>query len=200
MTESVDYYNQNAQAFYSGTVNVDMASLYQRFLPLLPNGGRILDAGCGSGRDALFFKQAGFDVTAFDASEKLAEMAANLIGDTVAVLRFQAIDWVEQFDGIWACASLLHVSDDELLAVFNRLFLALKSEGVLYCSFKYGEQKQRNKEGRTFTDMTEEAIALRLTQLPFNLVWESWLTEDLRPGRNEQWLNLIIRKGDTPPV
>ena len=69
---SVDYYNQHAQQFIVDTLEVDMAPLYTRFLPLLPEGAHILDAGCGSGRDAAHFLAQGFRVSAMDASEVLA--------------------------------------------------------------------------------------------------------------------------------
>ncbi|TCK06129.1 class I SAM-dependent methyltransferase [Marinobacterium mangrovicola] len=187
-----DYYDENAQVFFDSTVDVDMAPLYQRVLPLLPTGASILDAGCGSGRDAVYFKRHGYSVTAFDASESLCVLASAHLGQDVHCMRFDEIEWQGAFHAVWACASLLHVPYGELPVTFERLFAALKPGGVLYCSFKYGSG-EREFGGRTFTDLDESGLerALSLTGVAFEL--ETWVTEDQRPGREESWLNALIR-------
>ena len=187
-----DYYDEHAQIFFDSTVDVDMAQLYQRVLPLLPPGASILDAACGSGRDAAYFKRRGYSVTAFDASETLCELASAYLNQDVHCLRFDEIEWEGVFDAVWACASLLHVPYSELPATFERLFAALKPGGGLYCSFKYGSG-EREFGGRTFTDMDESDLerTLNWTGLAFEL--ETWVTEDQRPGRDERWLNALIR-------
>jgi SAM-dependent methyltransferase len=136
------YYEDQAEAFFAETVDVDMAPLYARFLARIPAGGHILDAGCGSGRDALAFRKLGYAVTAFEASPTLARLASNYCGLPVEVRRFQEIEWQDAFDGIWACASLLHVPPVELPEVLRRLGRALKTDGVLYVSFKYGSDER----------------------------------------------------------
>lgn len=153
------YYKTNAQNFYDSTVDVDMQTLYSQFLPLIPAGGSILDAGCGGGRDSKMFIELGFEVEAFDASEELAVLASNLIKQTVQVELFQSYKNSKQFDAIWACASLLHVPLIELPSVFNSLSAMLKSDGLFYCSFKYGEQEiERN--GRLFTTLKQGVIRI----------------------------------------
>ncbi len=127
-----DYYQQHAEMFFADTVEVDMTPLYRRFLSLLRDQAQILDAGCGSGRDARAFADLGHHVTAFDASPALVALAETQLGQPVQCLRFQDIAWQEQFDGIWACASLLHVPAAELPEVMQRLCKALKPGGVLY--------------------------------------------------------------------
>lgn len=72
---TIQYYNQNAATFDADTTDVDMSALYSAFLPMLPNHAHIVDAGCGSGRDALVFAKLGFQVTAFDGSEALVKLA-----------------------------------------------------------------------------------------------------------------------------
>jgi SAM-dependent methyltransferase len=124
-----------------------MSPLYTRFLYWLPNSGHILDAGCGSGRDAFAFQKRGYQVAAFDASPTLAKFAATYCGLSVQVMRFQEINWLRRFDGIWACASLLHVPAAELPDVLIRMADALKPRGVLYASFKYGQgEREHNAE------------------------------------------------------
>ncbi len=186
------YYTENAQAFFADTVAVSMDSLYARFLPHIPPGGHILDAGCGSGRDTLAFLQKGYRVTAFDASPTLAALAERHTGQPVQVLRFQDLAWRREFDGIWACASLLHVPAVDLPEALGRLALALRLGGVLYASFKYG-RGEREHRGRNFTDFDEAGLRTLLGQVPDLTERETWTTEDLRPGRAaERWLNTLL--------
>mgnify|MGYP000892173189 FL=1 len=194
MDKTVEYYNAKAREFFESTVNADMTGHYREFLSLVPQGGRILDAGCGSGRDSLYFINLGYRVTAIDASPVLAQMSSELIGQPVAVLRFQDLDFDAEFDGIWACASLLHVSRREMPDVLERLTRALKPDGVLYASFKYGDwEGERN--GRFFNDYDERSFQLLLRNHP-NLQLVSFrVSEDVRPDRaGEKWLNVLVRR------
>jgi len=187
------YYKANAQDFYDSTVEVDMQTLYSQFFPLIPDGGSILDAGCGAGRDSKNFIDLGFDVEAFDASEELAALASQLIGKNVTVDFFQTYKNSKQFDAIWACASLLHVPLVELPNVFNSLSAMLKVDGLFYCSFKYGEEEVEHN-GRLFTNLNESNFAKQIIDLPLQIEVQ-WITGDLREGReSEKWLNVIMRK------
>ncbi|NCA71921.1 MAG: class I SAM-dependent methyltransferase [Sphingobacteriia bacterium] len=189
------YYEDHAQSFFAETVEVDMAPLYARFLARVPPGGQILDAGCGSGRDALAFRRLGYAVTAFEASPALARMASDYCGLPVEVQRFQEIEWEDRFDGIWACASLLHVPLAELPGVLRRLGRALKSGGVLYASFKYGA-REREHGGRRFTDLDERGLAALVEGVPPFAVVETWVSGDRREGREgERWLNAVVARG-----
>ncbi|MFI3245820.1 MAG: class I SAM-dependent methyltransferase [Ferrimonas sp.] len=190
---TIQYYNDNAQIFVDGTVNVDMESLYSPFVKLLPDNALILDAGCGSGRDTKAFLSMGFDVEAIDASEEMVRHATAYAGINVKHQAFQDIDAPDSYDAIWACASLLHVPQEQLLTVFSRLEKTLKAGGVWYFSFKYGNE-ERVKDGRTFTDMNEESISILLSQLSTLAEESVWLTLDARPDRDEKWLNVIVRK------
>jgi len=190
-----DYYNDNAAQYFHATVDVDMSTVRTRFLAYLPPGAHMLDAGCGSGRDSLAFLQAGYRVTAFDASPEMATLASQHIGQDVAVMRFQDFSWHEAFDGIWACASLLHVPRDELPGVFQRLSQALKAGGVIYVSFKHGNG-DRVAGGRHFTDLDEGSLAELIDGIPDLVCLEQWVSDDRRPGRAlEPWFNALLRKG-----
>ncbi len=190
----MDYYENNAAAFVESTRLVDMQPLYQRFLPLLPKYASILDAGCGSGRDAKYFIEQGYKVTAFDASAKIAALAEKEVGQAVSVQRLQDIPYQNQFDGIWACASLLHASAKELPDVFHRLVRALKPQGVIYCSFKYG-RSEYEKQGRRFTDLDEAGLRILVREVEGLVINELWVTADRRPEREqEQWLNGVLCK------
>ncbi len=191
----MDYYASNAKAFVESTLRVDMQPLYQHFLPLLSERAHILDVGCGSGRDAKYFIEHDYKVTAFDASAEIAALAEKELGQPIPVQRLQDIQYQNQFDGIWACASLLHVPAKELPDVFHRLALALKPCGVIYCSFKYG-QGEYEKQGRRFTDMDETGLRTLVDETEALEIKELWVTADRRPGREqERWLNAVLISG-----
>jgi len=189
------YYQRNAQQFFESTVAVDMAEIRDRFTALLPAHGAVLDAGCGSGRDAKAFVEQGFQVEAFDASPELAALASQHSGLPVKVMRFLELDAVARYDGIWCCASLLHVPLIELPEVFRRLGKALKAGGVLYASFKYG-QGERQDNGRVFTDMREGEIGevLKDNGVDELKVMQEWMSEDRRRERSDRWVNVLVGK------
>lgn len=192
--DSVAYYDRNAERFAADTIGVSMSALYERFLPYVARGGRILDVGCGVGRDALAFAELGYQVVAFDASDEMVRRAGERVAGRGEVLqmRFEDTAWREEFDGIWACASLLHVQAAKLPSVIRRLRAALRPGGVMYMSFKHGSG-ERILDGRRFTDCTSETLAAALHCTGLTLV-DIWMTDDVRPGRlGECWLNAIAK-------
>ncbi len=190
MNENIDYYNKNAAEFIEGTIHADMSEWRRRFLKYVKKGGCILDAGCGSGRDSKAFMQDGFEVTAFDASEEMCKAASKLIGLDVKQMKFQDVEFQNEFDGIWACASLLHVPYDELPDVMLRMKRALKENGIIYVSFKYGTE-ETSKGGRSFSNFTEETVKKLLDNAEFEII-ECVVSEDVRPDRTgEKWVNVI---------
>ena len=188
---TMNFYNETAKDYRDRTMNLDMGPLYAPFLSRLPAGGHILDAGCGPGRDARVFKDLGFVVTAIDGSPEMCHLAGEHLGQHVHRMGFLDIEWVRRFDGIWACASLLHVHPRDLPDAFQRLTNALKRPGVLYASFKHGKT-QGMRGGRWFTDLTETTLRDAMQHSPELIIRELWRTADLREGRqNEIWLNAI---------
>jgi SAM-dependent methyltransferase len=186
---SVSYYEENAQSYFDATVSANVSELRARFLRHVRLGGRILDAGCGAGRDLRAFADAGHDAIGFDASARLAVLAAAHSGRPVTVLRFEDMSYVKEFDGIWACASLLHLAREALPDVFGRCARALRPGGAFYLSFKHGATT-RIEGGRTFTDMTEPEARLALEAAGCSVV-EVWISRDVRPSRTALWLNVI---------
>ena len=187
------YYQRNAQTFFDATVGVDMASLYAPFLRLVVPGGCVLDAGCGSGRDAKAFSALGYQVEAFDASAEIVKLATAHTSLPVRQMTFSALEAEERYDGMWCCASLLHLTHAELPEAMLCLARALKPGGVWYLSFKYG-CGEREKEGRHFTDLNEAGLQTLVSALPQVSIVEQWTTLDKRPDRDEVWLNALLRK------
>ena len=194
--KTLDYYNQNVTTFIADTISVDLKDTQNKFINALP-GDKILDLGCGSGRDTKYFLEIGLKVTAVDGSEELCKRASDYLGIPVYHMLFQALALEDEYNGIWACSSILHLPKDELRTVFYKMVTALKSSGVIYTSFKYGEfEGERN--GRYFTDFTIELFSEFIKNIPDLKIEEQWITEDVRPGRrDEKWLNLLLRKMDT---
>lgn len=191
---TIDYYNQNAKQFAASTANVEFHHMQNRFLEKLHMGAYILDFGCGSGRDTKYFLEQGYRVDAVDGSEELCKLARELTGTKVQHMYFQELSEVGKYDGIWACSSILHLNYEDLEEVMKKMTLAVRENGIIYTSFKYGTfSGERN--GRYFTDMTEESFAAFLQKISGIAIEEQWITSDVRPGRGEEkWLNLILRR------
>ena len=194
MVDTIDYYNRNVQDFVDRTVSVNFTRIQKVFLELLPRDARILDFGCGSGRDTKFFLDCGYQVDATDGSIELCRAASEYTGIHVKRILFQELDEVEKYDGIWACASILHVKKTELPDIIRKMSSATKENGIMYVSFKYGDY-EGERNGRYFTDMTEISMKELLDDFHELEVEKQWITGDVRAGRgDERWLNMILRK------
>lgn len=197
---SVEYYNKNAEAFIERTFELDMSYLLNKFIKFIPNGGTILDIGCGSGRDSKWFLENGYNVYAIDGSEKFVEHTKSIIGDKAQQCmfdQFRPIDLygrVVQFDGLWASASLLHVPQDELIYVIDTFMYYLKADGVFFLSFKKAK-KDYVKDNRHFTNFTIDMWNEFIEGSHFANVVEIFETEDIREGKEgETWINIILEK------
>lgn len=193
---SLDYYERHARRYFEATLGVDMSALYQRFLAHVPAGGRILDAGSGSGRDTLAFRRLGYQVEAFDASPALCALSEEVTGIRPRLLDFREFSDGPRFDGIWACASLLHLPKSQLPEAVQRLINALRHGGVLYMSFKYGLEERVAEDGRFFSDMDERALKDLAAVLRGCSLEQNWVTHgEGRFSGAVDWINAILRKG-----
>jgi SAM-dependent methyltransferase len=191
---SYKYYDDHASEYYESSFSADMSKTMQIFLKYLPKGSSILDAGCGTGRDTKIFLNLGYQVSAFDASIEMVKLSSKYTGIQVRLLKFEDLDYNKQFDGIWACASLLHVDRNKLEHVFTMLKSSLNNKGVLYCSFK-SREVDFTKDGRNFTCFTLEKLIQFIEKLNQFKVLEVWESSDVRTNReSEYWTNIIIQK------
>lgn len=192
--ETINYYNTNAKQFAETTAVVEFHSMQHKLLDKLPAASAILDFGCGSGRDTKYFIEQGHHVDAIDGSVELCKLAREYTGIQVKHMYFHELSEVEKYDGIWACSSILHLSVSELKDVMRKMEKALKPNGIIYTSFKYGTfSGERN--GRFFTDMTEDIFSELLEEISGLSIEEQWVTSDVRPGRGEEkWLNILLCK------
>ena len=194
--DSLKYYDDHAVSFAQDTATVDFSQIRNRFVRKLVPGAEVLDFGCGSGRDTKAFLQLGFQVTAVDGSENLCRIASEYTGIPVRKMLFHELRETEKYDGIWACASILHVPCISLPDILERMNKAVRGNGVIYVSFKYGNF-EGERDGRYFTDLTEDTFAKLIRERKELRIEEEWISADVRPGREEQkWLNIILRKTD----
>lgn len=219
MNQTIAYYDNNAEEFCASTQDADMSCCREKFVQYLSGGDgadaigentctfttipndntivkdeikHILDAGCGSGRDSKVFMELGYQVTAIDASIKMCAKAEKWIGQPVLHMTFDEIEFENEFDGIWACASLLHIAKNEMPDILKRFRLALKEDGIIYASFKYGND-ERVVNGRFFNDY-DEAVAELFESNGFEIL-EVFVTQDVREDKGrESWVNVVGRK------
>lgn len=192
--DSVDYYEIHAADFVASTINADVSKLYAEFEIYLKPGCRIMDLGCGSGRDSRYFVEKGYNVVAVDPSPAMCKKTKELAGVITYTLRAEDLTFEDEYDAVWACASLLHVARDNQKAVLRKICRALRQDGILYCSWKYGDQ-DRLENFRSFTDLDEKELNHILLEVPDLKLIKSWVTTDVRPDRPEQkWLNALLRK------
>ena len=191
-SQTIEYYNKNHREFTSNTLDVSFSDIQDRFLRLLPENALILDFGCGTGRDSRCFLKKGYRVEACDGSEEMVKTAERVAGIPVRQMLFSELCEQERYDGIFACASILHVPYAELPDIFLRMERAAKPGGILYVSFKYG-QFEGIRNGRLFTDMDEDRLGDILKMTEGLEILELWITGDVRPGReDERWLNVLL--------
>lgn len=187
-----NYYQKNRDEFISNTINCDMSFQYNFFEKYLSHNTKtILDIGFGSGRDSLYFSKK-YEVYSIDPIEEFCNHAKDLGLKNVYCKKVQDLNYSDMFDGIWACASLLHIPSCELVDVLNKCYRALKDNGIMYCSFKYGDY-EGIRNGRFFFDLREERFRQFISETKF-FILEICITEDVRPDRCEKWLNVVLKK------
>lgn len=195
--QTIAYYDSNAKEYAKTTQNIDFHTIQDTFLSYLKPNAKILDLGCGAGRDTKYFLDKGYKVDAIDGSKQMCLEASRYTGIQVIQMNFHDLNAVNEYDGIWACASLLHIPSLELPQIFQHIFKALKNNGILYVSFKYGNF-EGVRDNRYYTDLTEDTLKKILTEAGKDQSYtvtevNLWTTGDSMPGRQVKWLNGIYQ-------
>lgn len=192
--DSIDYYNRYAVPYYEETVDVSMEEIMQPFVELLPENAEVLDLGCGSGRDTIALGEKGFYVTPMDGSGEMCKLAEVNTDQEVLQMTYEEMDFDDVFDGIWACASLIHLTEDEMRKIMEKLICALKKDGILYFSVHKGE-RDGMYNGRYFKDYTKRELSGLIEEFPQLELIDIWMTQDVRPGKaDKSWLNVLVKK------
>ncbi|MCR4717637.1 MAG: class I SAM-dependent methyltransferase [Lachnospiraceae bacterium] len=190
--DSVDYYNKYANAYFDTTVALDMSDVLERFIDMLEPNATVLDLGCGSGRDSKILIENNFEVTLLDASSELAELADIYTGVEPLVMDMRDMDFDSVFDGIWACASLLHLPKDDMKDMLRKISDALKEGGICYLSVKKGDFEGFRQE-RYYSDYEPLELKMLLEDVGSFEDIEIWENEDARI-EGQEWVNALIKK------
>ena len=195
--DSIDYYNRYAVPYYEETVDASMEEVMKPFVELLSEeseNAEVLDLGCGSGRDTLLLEEYGFYVTPMDGSEEMCKLAEVNTDKEVLQMTYDEMEFDDVFDGIWACASLIHLTEDEMRKVMKKLVQALKENGVLYFSVHRGD-RDGIYHGRCFHDYNRRELQSLMEEYPELEVVDIWTTQDVRSEKSDKlWLNVLARK------
>ena len=188
------YYNEDPDRYIQTALQADMSEIRNRFTKHLSPNALVLDFGCGSGRDTKAFLEECFKVEAIDGSQELCKKASAYTGIQVKQMLFNDLDETDKYDGIWANATLLHLPKAVLADVLKKLEKALKPNGTLFASFKYGTFEGIRTE-RYYTDFTQETLKEFWAASTSLKIFDEWITDDSIPGREGlQWINILACK------
>lgn len=189
----LEYYEINAKRYADQTFSVDMSEQYKKFLSLLKERARILDVGSGSGRDACYFQNHGYQVTALEPSKNLCREIQKVFSGEIVCSDIQSYQPEQRFDGIWACASFLHLQEKEVLSFFEKINLYLDDNGIVYLSGKNGISTGEAADGRYFLEFTDQLVEKILSANRHIYLKKLWYTEDASGRKGFQWMNVILR-------
>lgn len=195
ISDTLKYYDDNIESYKEQWLN-DFTKNYNFeipdiFLSYLKSNSHILDLGCGTGRDSKYFMDKGYQVTSIDGSYEMCNIARSILNRDVEQINFLDINYKEEFDGVFACASLLHLDNEDLIVVLKKISSALKQNGILYTCFKYGNSTRVDK-GRFYNDMNEEKFLDLIKNIEELKIMKSWITEQYKT--DTKFLNYVIKK------
>ena len=192
---TIDYYNKNAKYYCDKTINANMVKQYEMFLKYIKESGKILDYGCGSGRDSLYFKNLGYEVFPIDGSEEICKIAREYTGLDVKCMDFFDLNDKEFYDGIWACSSILHVQRSRFIEVLKKMRDAIKKDGYMYVSFADGfNQEEYKEDGRYFNDLSKESFTEYSTSSGLEVVEFSTNSSNVQAHNNVYWNSFILKR------
>lgn len=193
---TLEYYNKNAKQYCEQTIVGDLQENYNKFLKQIPSNSYILDFGCGSGRDSKYFIENGYKVKSIDGSIEMCKLASKYIGQNVECIKFEELNDIEIYDAIWACSSILHVEKEKLSNVLVKMIKALKTNGIIYTSFKRGVGHEI-KEEKYYNYLTKEEMKNILDEISEDvkiIEYFETLPSTKRKAEDTVWANFIIKK------
>lgn len=195
-SETVRYYDENADSYFTRTAMINLDDTYTKFRKHLPLGAFILDAGCGVGRDTRYFIQLGYRVSAFDASIEMVKLCRQYPYAYCVHQSFHDISDLEKYDGVWACASLLHLNEERFVDALSRLACALKVGGILYFSIKAGNSTAGaagDRDSRSFYYHDTSRVKDFLLNRYFEEI-QIWTNVGAIEGHKSEFYNFLFRK------
>lgn len=191
--KTIAYYNDNAHQYFNTVNSADMRENCERFLNYLKPGSSIIDLGCGSGRDLKYFKEHGYLAEGLDASEKLCELARDYSGCPIICSYFLTWESERQYDAFWANASLLHLTEEEIIRFFEEKTQYLNKGGVIYFSMKSGIPTGNDEKGRFFNPFTEDLLS-KILHIPSLTLLDRWSNADSLGRDGTVWESIILKR------
>jgi SAM-dependent methyltransferase len=214
---TLNVYDTRASDFAGRYAAADVSPLHRLLLAHLPTGGRLLEIGCGAGRDAVFLAKHGFDVVAADASAAMLAQAQNAPGAVFTAYPYST-GWgwstpviqllqaafplpagqpllTDRFDAILALAVIMHLPDADLFEFACQVRQMLTPGGTLVLSISEGrtlDPDSRDPHGRLFRERPPAELSLLFERLGFGLVTRDQTPDSL--GRADiRWTTLVLR-------
>ena len=189
----MDYYKENYKEYFDRTFSLDPSSFLGPVAERLSNGAMVLDVGCGSGRDLLWFKTKGFEVIGFERSAGLAKLARELSGVEVIEGDFETYDFsFISVDAIISSGSLVHVQYERLADILKNIVQALEENGIFYVSLKQGEGTKTDVLGRPFYYWKDEELRKVYEKFSFKVL--DFYRNQSISNSDDVWLSYILRK------
>jgi len=188
----MSFYNDNAKEYIEQTIKCDMSQLYSFFEKKFSGVKSILDIGFGSGRDSLYFQNKGYDVISIDNCVEFIDYGKKIGLKKTILLDAENMNYNNEFDAIWASASLLHIKKEKLNNVFMRCSNALKDNAIMYCSFKYGDFNGI-RDYRYYIDLNETSIHDYIKGTKLKII-DYVISKDVRDNNETKWISFILKK------
>ena len=188
-----DYYQQNYRNYHEKTFFVDPASFLTPFAEVLIPRTRILDIGCGSGRDLLWLKNRGFEVIGFERSPGLADLARKNADCEVIEGDFETYDFSRlSVDAIILVGAFVHLPHSKVPEVLNSINRALKDDGIIFLSTKKGAGHTSDSHGRVFYLWNDDELRKLFEELGLNVI--DYLQQSSIIGTEETWIGYVLKK------
>lgn len=195
MNSTINYYNQNAQEYALKVSGANMSADLNSLIESLPKNSdiKLLEIGAGGGRDLKYMRGRGLNVVPLEPSNELANLIEEEQGVKVVRQKVQDMSYENEFDGVYAIASLLHIPKNEILDVLKRIKSSLKENGVFLLTLKEGVGESLDNQDRFFSYYAVDEIKEILEEAGFNNISFN-KNNDMLKRADTQWITTMCSK------